>query len=102
MTAADHREYDSASAHRCAAAWTRIPLNLTSCNRHWPTFDDVGREFLEWHYYAPEINVYVFAGLPAVPRQPSGAERTLLCVSYASSAGAGVFPRLSAKTHAPR
>jgi len=86
-----------------AAAYTRIPLNLTSYNRHWPTFDDVGREFLDWHYYAPEINAYVFAGLPAVPHQPSGAERTRrLCVSYASSVSAEVFPRLSAKTHAPR
>ena len=72
------------TAHRCAAAWTRIPLNLTSCNRHWPTFDDLGREFLDSHYYAPEINVYVFAGCQQFPgshrarKGPGYASRTFL------------------------
>ena len=28
-----------------------------------PTLDGVGREFPDWHCYAPGINSYVFAGL---------------------------------------
>lgn len=28
-----------------------------------PTLDDVGREFPDWHCYAPGINGYMFAGL---------------------------------------